>query len=55
MSVRHDLLRIHPKAREGEKKEVKIKVQTFYSNMGFPLYVTFCPHSFVSRNIGAHL
>ena len=34
---------------------VSMLVQTFYSNMGFPLYVTLYPHFFVSGNIGAHL
>jgi len=30
-------------------------VPAFYSNMGFPLYVTLSPYSFDSGNISAHL
>ena len=34
---------------------VSMRMPTFYSNMGFPFYVSLCPHLFVSGNVGAHL
>jgi len=39
----------------GREKVECMLVPAFDSNMGFPLYVTLCPHSFVIGDIGAHL
>ena len=37
-----------------ETQVVSVLVSAFYSNMGSPLYIPFCPHSFVRWNCGAH-